>query len=77
MDSLCAPLLVLNYHCEARAFVCLQALTKKYLRHLFAEDNSRAMERMLSIFSKLLIYHDPELGLHLKEKKFTPELYGM
>jgi serine/threonine protein kinase len=77
LDSLTAPFVVLNFHFEARAFVCLRALVDKYVKGFFARDNSHAMEERLVTFQKLLIYHDPELGLHLRNIGFSPELYAI
>jgi serine/threonine protein kinase len=77
LDSLTAPFVVLNFHFEARAFVCIRALVDKYVKGFFARDNSHAMEERLVTFQKLLVYHDPELGLHLRNIGFSPELYAI
>ncbi len=77
LDSLSAPFVVLNFHCEARAFCCLKSMVNQFVRHFFASDNSVAMERCLNSFGKLLLYHDPELGKHLRSIGFTPELFAI
>ncbi|KAL0478824.1 hypothetical protein AKO1_008248 [Acrasis kona] len=77
LDSLTAPFVVLNFHFEARAFCCIRALVDKFVKGFFAKDNSHAMEERLATFQKLLIYHDPELGLHLRNIGFSAELYAI
>ena len=77
IDSLAACFLVLNFHYESRAFGSLICLIEKYLKNLFANDNSSAMEYILLTYEKLLMYHDPEIALHMKEIGYFPELYAI
>ena len=78
LDSLCAPLLVLNFDFEAKTFCSLNQLVRKYTQNFFtSQSNSTAMEERLSIFKKLHMYHDPELAGHLHHISFPPELYAI
>lgn len=77
LDSLCAPFLVLNFHFEARAFCCLKGMVQRFVRGFFESDNSMAMQHALALFDKLLLFHDPELALHLHNIGYHPELYAI
>ncbi|KAL9653308.1 hypothetical protein ABK040_011015 [Willaertia magna] len=78
LDSLCAPLLILNYNFEAKVFACLKSIVNKYTNNFFTNlIHSTAMEERLALFQKLLCYHDPELAGHLRDIHFPPELYAI
>jgi hypothetical protein len=77
LDSITAPILILNYHFEAKVFLCMRNFVNLYLKDFFVVDNSLTMERTLLIFEKLLMYHDPQLATHLIETGFYPELYAI
>jgi TBC domain-containing protein kinase-like protein len=78
LDSLSAPFLLLNFGEESRAFACLHRLTQQFLPGFFARDNSLLMQDLLSLFSRLMAFHMPDLWQHLeREIGFTPELYAI
>eukprot|EP01122_Echinamoeba_exundans_P012881 TRINITY_DN550_c0_g5_i2.p1 TRINITY_DN550_c0_g5~~TRINITY_DN550_c0_g5_i2.p1 ORF type:complete len:946 (-),score=79.65 TRINITY_DN550_c0_g5_i2:24-2861(-) len=77
IDSLLAPYLSLNFDDEATAFACLQATIEKYSRNLFTKDNSVFFQEHLHTFKQLLLYHDPELGMHLHTIGFQPDLFAI
>eukprot|EP00002_Diphylleia_rotans_P029893 TRINITY_DN610_c0_g2_i1.p1 TRINITY_DN610_c0_g2~~TRINITY_DN610_c0_g2_i1.p1 ORF type:complete len:725 (+),score=113.28 TRINITY_DN610_c0_g2_i1:143-2176(+) len=77
LDSLCAPFLSLNFNNESRAFACLHQLTSKFLKNFFLPDNSAALQETLMLFDHALMYHDPELGTHLKKQGFIPEMFAI
>lgn len=77
LDSLAAPFLLLNFHDEAMAFACFNAFVDKYLKGFFKKDNQIIVQEYLSMFSELLLYHDPALASHLEELGFLPNLYAI
>lgn len=77
LDSLAAPFLVLHPANEALAYACLKQFIKKYVHNFFLQDNSAVMTEYLCVFCHLLMFHDPELALHLQELNFIPELYAI
>lgn len=77
LDSVTAPFLRLNFNDEALAFGCLHNFVQKFLTGFFLKDNSQVMQEHLAVFSHLLAYHDPELGYHLHEVGFMPDLFAI
>lgn len=77
IDSLTAPFLTLNFHYEARVFGCLIKMVNLYLADLYVKDNSFAMDYKLTLFIKLLTYHEPLVAKHMKEVGYYPELFGI
>eukprot|EP00040_Diaphanoeca_grandis_P015671 m.80221 g.80221 ORF g.80221 m.80221 type:complete len:893 (+) comp25295_c1_seq1:150-2828(+) len=77
LDSLCAPFLVSSFTNEARAYGCLDLFVKRYLQNFFLKDNSMVMQEYLAIFVHMVNYHDPELGYHMHEIGFIPELFAI
>eukprot|EP00743_Colponemidia_sp_Colp-15_P012485 GILK01014239.1.p1 GENE.GILK01014239.1~~GILK01014239.1.p1 ORF type:complete len:913 (+),score=147.65 GILK01014239.1:42-2741(+) len=77
LDSVCTPLLYLNFDNEANAFCCLQSVTTSYIRDFFLPDNSRHTSRHLILFKQLLTFVDPELACHLMDIQFSPDMYAV
>ncbi|KAL1110179.1 hypothetical protein AAG570_008256 [Ranatra chinensis] len=77
LDSLCAPFLYLNFNNEARAYACLSKFIEKYLYNFFLKDNSSVIREYLTKFKQLIVFHDPELGNHLDNIGFAPELFAI
>ena len=72
LDSLAAPFLVLHSGNEALAYASLRAFVRKYVNNFFLRDNSHVMAEYLCVFCHLLMFHDPELALHLQGMGFIP-----
>jgi hypothetical protein len=47
----------------------------RYLRPFFWDAGTRALQAGFARFELLLLYHDPELGTHLRRHDFPPALY--
>lgn len=77
IDSLTAPFLTLNFHYEARVFGMLIKMVNLYLTDLYVKDNSIAMDYKLTLFIKLLTYHEPLISKHMKDTGYYPELFGI
>ncbi|KAJ1968998.1 hypothetical protein IWQ62_000908 [Dispira parvispora] len=76
-DSVSAPFLALHFNNEAKAFACLVKFVQKYVPSLFVPDNTMVLHGYFAVFQHLLVFHDPDLALHLTHSGFTPELYAM
>jgi len=75
LDSLAAPFVCLDPDNEGMAYCCLHQLVKRYVHDLFLPDNSVELQHRMWSFSMLLVWHDPQLALHLTRLNFQPELY--
>ncbi|XP_063674727.1 TBC domain-containing protein kinase-like protein [Bolinopsis microptera] len=77
LDSLAAPFLVLHSGNEALAYASLKTFVRKYVNNFFLKDNSHVMTEYLWVFCQLVMFHDPELALHIQNMGFIPELYAI
>ena len=72
LDSLAAPFLVLHSGNEPLAYASLKEFVRKYVNNFFLQDNSAVMTEYLCVFCTLVMFHDPELALHLQNMGFIP-----
>lgn len=57
-------------------FSLFEAFLFRYLERYFCLDESLYLFKAFRLFHILLVYHDPQLALHLHEQGFPPELYA-
>jgi len=57
-------------------YALFEAFLFRYLERLFCLDESLFLFKSFKLFHLLLLYHDPQLALHLNERHFPPELYS-
>lgn len=77
LDSLCAPFLITNFNDDALAYWSVQQLVPRYLKNFFVNDNAAVIQDYLAVFRQLISFHDPELGSHLNDIGFSPDLYAI
>ncbi|KAI9209015.1 rab-GTPase-TBC domain-containing protein [Polychytrium aggregatum] len=77
LDSVCAPFLCLNLHDEALAYSCLKEFVSRFLSDFFVVDNTITINKYMTVFSKLIAFHDPELALHMLTLGLQPSLYAI
>ena len=53
-----------------------EAFLFRYLARYFCVDDSSYLFKAFRLFHILLLYHDPQLAIHLDENHFPPELYA-
>lgn len=58
------------------AFNLFEAFIARYLERYFYLDDSSFLFKAFRLFHQLLVYHDPQLALHLHDNGFPPELYS-
>lgn len=63
---------------NAFAFVLFESFVNRYLQHFFCQESSSSMYlfKAFRLFQLLLFHFDPQLGLHLYQNNFIPELYA-
>jgi hypothetical protein len=78
MNELLAPFVYLNAPPKGNmmSYLLFQALLFRYLQRYFCLDESTFLFKSFRMFDLLLLYHDPQLALHLQEQDFIPELYS-
>ena len=78
MNELLAPFVYLNAPPKGNmvSYLLFQALLFRYLQRYFCLDESTFLFKSFRMFDLLLLYHDPQLALHLHEQDFIPELYS-
>lgn len=57
-------------------FSLFEAFLFRYLERYFCLDESSFLFKSFRLFQILLVFHDPQLALHLQENDFLPELYA-
>jgi TBC domain-containing protein kinase-like protein len=77
LDSVAAPFVALHFHDDNMAFSCLQKFIPKYLKNIFLVDNSSILQENLAIFKQIISFHDPELGYHMQNIGFLPDLFAI
>ena len=77
LDSIVAPLLVLNFEDESMVFGMLNVITRNFLPSFFLQGNNEAIHEYLLVFRKLTCFHDPQLGYHLFNIGFSPDLFAI
>ena len=58
-----------------RAYILFEAVLLKYLTRLMLEEDSRFLFKSFRFMHQLLLYHDPELAVHLFNQNHVPELW--
>lgn len=79
MNEILAPFIYLNpleQSSTKRAFCMFEAFLFRYLERFFCVDDSSYLYKAFRLFHLLLIYHDPQLALHLEDLEWSPELYA-
>ena len=69
--SLCPP-----PNGDLLTFKLFEAFLFRYLARYFCVDTSSFLFKAFRLFAILLLYHDPQLAIHLDENHFPPELYA-
>jgi hypothetical protein len=78
MNELLAPFIQVNPPpCgSGLTFSIYEAFLFRYLERFFCRDESSFLFKGFRMFHILLMYVDPQLGEHLHEQNFPPELYA-
>ena len=61
---------------EQLTYDLFEAFLFRYLARYFCVDDSSYLFKAFRLFHILLMYHDPQLAIHLDENHFPPELYA-
>ena len=78
MNELLAPFIHVNPPPSGSSltFAIYEAFLFRYLERFFCRDESSFLFKGFRMFQLLLMYVDPQLGEHLAEQNFPPELYA-
>lgn len=80
MNEIAAPFLFLNPPSNKRglhsSYLMFEAFLFRYAERYFCQDDSSFLFKSFRLFHLLLVYHDPQVGLHLSDCSFPPELYA-
>lgn len=78
MNEILAPFIYINPPPSGtRLTLCIyEAFLFRYLERFFCRDESSFLFKGFRMFHLLLMYVDPQLGEHLAEQNFYPELYA-
>lgn len=61
---------------EKLVFELFEAFLFRYVERYFCLDDSGYLYKAFRLFHLLLLYHDPQLAIHLQTNDFPPELYS-
>ena len=63
---------------EGLVYVLFEAFVYRFLEHFYCQEASSSLYlfKAFRLFHLLLVYFDPQLGLHLYENDIMPELYA-
>jgi hypothetical protein len=79
MNEVLAPFLAINSNEQKETYLIyllFKAFLFRYLERFFCIDDSSFLYKSFRLFHLLLVYHDPQLALHLTDFDFTPEFYA-
>lgn len=78
MNEVLAPFIYLQPPPKGSAlpFALYDAFLFRYLERFLCLEDSSFLYKAFRLFHVLLLYHDPQLALHLKDQDFPPELYS-
>lgn len=57
-------------------YALFEAFLFRYLERFFCVDDSSYLYKAFRLFHSLLMFHDPQLAIHLHSNDFLPELYS-
>ena len=77
MDSVCAVAMLLYWPREDFVLAVTSRIISKYLRGIYVPDNGKTVAKLLTLFSQLLTFHDPELAVHLHRSMYTPDIFAL
>lgn len=79
MNEVLAPFIYLSpptNEPQLEPFILFESFIFRYLERYFCLDDSGYLYKAFRLFHILLLYHDPQLALHLQDNDFPPELYS-
>ena len=79
MNEILAPFVLLRQPAplpEHTLYEMLASFVKRYLTHMFSDDEFQSLQAAFRLFRLVLLYHDPELTGHLDQFEIVPELFA-
>ena len=78
MNEIIAPFIFINPppNDTLVTYNLFEAFLFRYVERYFCVDSSHFLYKAFRLFHLLLLYHDPQLALHLQAQEFPPELYA-
>ena len=78
MNEIIAPFMYINPppNDTKVTYNLFEAFLFRYVERYFCVDSSHFLYKAFRLFHLLLLYHDPQLALHLQTQEFPPELYA-
>uniref|UniRef100_A0A7S2R873 Rab-GAP TBC domain-containing protein n=1 Tax=Mucochytrium quahogii TaxID=96639 RepID=A0A7S2R873_9STRA len=80
LDSIAAAVVCIFNGNEPTIFAVFNKIIQTYLPGMFSSiknKNSKLLHARLCVLEQLLAFHDPQLGLHLKDLGVKPDLYAI